>query len=352
VDVWLDATGITGIVRYEPGDRVVTVRAGTVLRELQAELAAAGQRWAASSGFAHATVGGVLACNEAGPLRLRHGTPRDLVLGAEFVRADGAVSHSGGRVVKNVAGYDLGRLLCGSYGTLAVITQATLRLHPVPPARAWVVARMGERKGPLLTRSVVQGSLPHIVAAVQSPAVAPSAVECDLPGDGVAQLAVLVEGTPEGVAARAGKLRALLGAAVDDATVGEEPPDWWGRYPFGEGETGLKVSAPLDELAWAMAELRAGLGAGITVRGSIAAGVVHVRVPPSVRLPELASTLATIRTRLAATDGSAVVVTAPSSILDRLDVWGPVAGLELMRRVKAQFDPDGRFAAGRFVGGI
>jgi glycolate oxidase FAD binding subunit len=349
VDVWLDTTGIAGIVRHEPGDRVVTVRAGTPLGELQAELSAAGQCLAVSSGFAHATVGGVLACNEAGPSRLRHGTPRDLVLGVEFVRADGVVGHAGGRVVKNVAGYDLGRLLCGSYGTLGVITQATLRLHPIPPARAWVVTHVDA--GRFVAPGPGQASLvTDIVTAVQSPAVAPSAVECDLPGDGVGELAVLVEGTPDGVGARSTALRTVLRELRTDAEIHDQAPSWWGRYPFGDGETGFKVSAPIDELAWAMAAVRARLGAEVAVRGSVAAGVVHAGVPPTVPLPELAQTLAALRSGL--THGSAVVVTAPLSTLDALDVWGPVAGLELMRRIKERFDPGGRFAAGRFVGGI
>jgi glycolate oxidase FAD binding subunit len=185
--------------------------------------------------------------------------------------------------------------------------------------------------------------------------VAPSAVECDLPGEGGGEFAVLVEGTPAGVAARAQTLRSLLSGSATlggEPTVQDEPPSWWGSYPFADGGFGLKLSAPLDELAWAMTQLRDRIGAGLRLRGSIAAGVVHAGASPTTPVGDVAGALAAVRERLAGTGGSAVAVTAPSSTLDQLDVWGPVAGLELMRRVKAQFDPHGRFAAGRFVGGM
>src|SRR6185312_15807086 len=89
-----------------------------------------------------ASVGGIVASGLAGPRRLRYGTPRDLLIGITIVRADGTVAKSGGKVVKNVAGYDLGKLFAGSAGTLGLITEATFRLHPLPAARAWVTARV------------------------------------------------------------------------------------------------------------------------------------------------------------------------------------------------------------------
>src|SRR5690606_3751051 len=120
------------------------------LRELQETLAAAGQRLSVESGYHDATIGGVLATGEAGPLRLRYGSGRDLLIGVEFMRADGVDARSGGREVKNVGGYDLGRVLCGSYGTVGVIATATFRLDPRPAASAWVVAT-GVRKDAFLS---------------------------------------------------------------------------------------------------------------------------------------------------------------------------------------------------------
>jgi glycolate dehydrogenase FAD-binding subunit len=345
VDVVLSTSGLTGVVSHEPGDRVVTVRAGTPLRELQTVLASSGQRLAVESGFADATVGGVLAAGEAGPLRLRYGSGRDLLIGVEFVRPDGVVARAGGRVVKNVAGYDLGRLLCGSYGTIGVITTATFRLHPLPAARAWVVAGVPAdvRKDALLTSGAQEGVLPDIGSALG--AVAPSAVEYDGAGG---EIAVLVEGSPAGVAARVAALRSTL----RDVVVAEEPPAWWGRYPFADGETGLKLAAPVSLVPALLTALHDRFGTAVAVRGSLGSGVLYAGLGSTVEGPAVAAALVELRALLAETGGSCVVLTAPPSIRDGLDLWGEVAGLPLMRRLKEQFDPSGRFAGGRFVGGL
>jgi glycolate oxidase FAD binding subunit len=336
----LSMTGVAGVVSYEPGDRVVTVRSGTPLRSLQDVLAAAGQRLCVESGYDDATVGGVLAAGEAGPLRLRFGSGRDLLIGVEFVRADGVVAHAGGKVVKNVAGYDLGRLLCGSYGTVGVITTATFRLHPLPAAASWVVVR-GVSKDAFLTPGALEGVLADIAA------VAPSAVEGDL---ALGQVAVLVEGSVAGVAARVKSVQAVLRDvfAAADIGVAPEPPTWWGRYPFGDGDVGLKIAAPVSLVPAVLTRL----GDQAAVRGSIGSGVLHAGVPSTMDASELSLLVGEVRALLAGTGGSCVVVTAPPAVGGGLDRWGEVAGLELMRRLKAQFDPAGRFASGRFVGGM
>jgi len=335
VDFVLETTRLVGVVSHEPGDRVATVRAGTPLRDLQAVLALAGQRLAVESGHPGATVGGVLAAGEAGPLRLRYGSGRDLVLGVRFVRADGVPARSGGKVVKNVAGYDLGRLLCGSYGTLAVVTEATVKLHPLPAASAWVVA-------PLST----VGELATLVDAAESPSVVPSAIDLDWT-DGSGQLAVLVEGSRSGVAERAASLRALPESVVTDA-----PPPWWGAYPFADGDVGLRLAVPVSTLPAVLRVLVDRFGHAVRIRGSAGAGVLHAGVTPPVSADTVAAALRGVRAILPGTGGSCVVVTAPAGLRESLDLWGPVAGIGLMRRVKAQFDPAGRFASGRFVGGL
>lgn len=364
VDIVLSTTGLTGVVAHEPGDRVVTVRSGTPLRELQETLAAAGQRLCVESGYDDATIGGVLASGEAGPLRLRYGSGRDLLIGVEFVRADGVVARSGGRVVKNVAGYDLGRLLCGSFGTVGVITTATFRLHPRPAASAWVVAA-GVRKDALLSPGgLPPGGLADGAGTRERAAIAvladiatmvPSAVEGNLDGpDDAGEVAVLVEGSPAGVAARARTVQALMAdqlAGVDVAVVAQ-PPSWWGRYPFGDGDIGLKLALPVTAVPVVLATLHERFGALLTVRGSLGSGVLYAGLPATVDVRLLTDALADVRAWLAGTGGSVVVVTAPPSIRDGLDLWGEVAGLSLMRRLKAQFDPAGRFTAGRFVGGL
>jgi glycolate oxidase FAD binding subunit len=340
VDVILDTQGLAGVTSHEPGDLVVTVGAGTQLRDVQATLGLAGQRLALEAGFQTATVGGVLATGEAGPLRLRYGTGRDLLIGVEFVRADGVVARSGGRVVKNVAGYDLGRLMCGSFGTLGVITSATFRLHPLPALRAWVCRPF---------RSV--GEMGDVVGDVVQSALNPAAVEVDLAGS-TGTLAVLLEGSAAGVVARSGAALRLLGgsAAVEDE------PGWWGRYPFGTDNIALKLAAPVAHLDVVLAALRDTAGSGVSVRGSAGAGVIYAGLSNRTPAKKLESILNAVRGVLgggaANGSGSCVVLTAPRSVREAVDVWGPVPGISLMRRIKDQFDPQRRLAPGRFVGGI
>ncbi len=338
VDLVVDTRRLAGVTAHEPGDLVVTVGAGTQLRDLQATLGLAGQRLALEGGFDVGTIGGVLATGEAGPLRHRYGSGRDLLIGVEFVRADGEVVHSGGRVVKNVAGYDLGRLLCGSYGTLGVITSATFRLHPLAAARAWI------------HRPIDLGSeLSEVVQDVLQSKLSPAAVEVNLPGP-AGTLAVLLEGSPAGIEARTTKAIRLLGA---NAVVGDRPP-WWGQYPFHRDGVALKLVLPVATQHLALDVLRHAVGSGLTVRGSAGVGVLHAALPASASAGDVADVLRSIREVLQGESGagSCVVLRAPPDVRAAADVWGPVPGVALMRRVKDQFDPQHRLAPGRFVGGI
>src|SRR5580692_11354407 len=136
-DLVLDLRSMDQVLEHAAGDLVARVQAGATIGQLSVALGSAGQQLALDVP-AEATVGGVVATGTAGPRRYRYGAPRDLLIGITMVRADGVVAHAGGKVVKNVAGYDLGKLLAGSYGTLGLITEATFRLHPRPPASAYV----------------------------------------------------------------------------------------------------------------------------------------------------------------------------------------------------------------------
>ena len=143
-DLVIDLQAMDQVLEHAAGDLVARVQAGVTMGHLASVLASAGQELAIDAP-ADATVGGVVATGTAGPRRLRYGTPRDLLIGITVVRADGEVAHSGGKVVKNVAGYDLGKLFCGSAGTLGLITEATFRLHPRPAAVAYLTAEFGRR---------------------------------------------------------------------------------------------------------------------------------------------------------------------------------------------------------------
>jgi glycolate oxidase FAD binding subunit len=340
-DLVLDLGRMSGVLEHAAGDLIVKAQAGTPLAAVQEAVAQAGQRLALDDPLGGATVGGVLATNLSGPRRMAFGTARDLLIGITIVRADGVVAKAGGRVVKNVAGYDLGKLMIGSFGTLAVITEATFRLHPLPVARRLVTTGFGQ---PEEAQRLVQGVL-HAQ-------VVPSALEVEAGADG-GTVAVLLEGTEAGVEGRAANARELLGGA---AQVGDVP-DGWGGFPWVgvEGAVALKVTFAMSGLARVLAAARAAAaesGADLRLRGSAGAGVVYGVLPGGTDPGAVAAVVRRLRAECTAVGGSLVVVDAPPEVLEATDVWGPVSGLDLMRRVKEQFDPERRLAPGRFVGGI
>jgi glycolate oxidase FAD binding subunit len=226
-DLVVDTRAMDQVLEHAAGDLVVRVQAGVGLAQLGETLAGAGQQLAldpppysappraAASAWLGATVGGTLATGAAGPRRLRYGTPRDLLIGITVVRADGTVARSGGKVVKNVAGYDLGKLFTGSFGTLGLIVEAVFRLHPRPASAIYVTV---DCDGP--------DEAYYAVAAAAGSELAPSAVELDRPArDQPVRVAVLLEGDPDGTAERTGLMGMLLGKG---AATQPSAPGWWG----------------------------------------------------------------------------------------------------------------------------
>ena len=391
-DLVIDTRGLNQVLEHAAGDQVVRVQAGIGLDQLAAVLAAAGQRLAldppalTSGNGARDTIGGVLATGVAGPLRLRYGTPRDLAIGITVVRADGTVARSGGKVVKNVAGYDLGKLFAGSYGTLGLIVEAAFRLHPLPGAISFVT----------LDAADAAAAQAAVEAAASSP-LAPSAAEIDRPArQAPVRVGILLEGDPEGVAERGARMAELLGAGV---SVSPEPPAWWGRGAAAAPDgTLIRIGFWAEALAGVLGVVDAAASdAGLdpVVGGSAAAGVIHVAVgedapadavarfvrglraalgapaaptslapaaapatPTSLAPAAALATAPTVAAELAGAGGpapswaSAVVLHAPAGVRAAVDLWGPVPALGLMRAVKDQFDPGHRMAPGRFAGGI
>jgi glycolate dehydrogenase FAD-binding subunit len=336
VDVVLDTTRLTGVVDHAAGDLVAVVRAGTPLAVVQQELSSADQQLALDSPDPRATVGGAVAANVSGPRRLLYGTVRDLLIGVTFVRADGVVARAGGRVVKNVAGYDFGKLLAGSFGTLGVLTRATFRLHPLPAARRTVTV---QADGAAATR---------IAAAVLGSQLAASAVEVDQPAQGPLEVAVLLEGVEAGVSGRSAAAVELTGGAQ-----GPEPA-WFGRDPFTADEVALKLSCTITRVGPLLAAARRAvdeLGVALSVRGS-AMGVLYAGLPAGTEPATVAGVLARLRAVAAPEGGSVVLLAAPAAVREAVDAWGPVPGLDLMRRLKRELDPSDRLSPGRFVGGI
>ncbi len=341
-DLVLDVSRMSEVLEHAAGDLIVKAQAGAPLAAVQETVARAGQRLALDDPLGGATVGGVLATNLSGPRRMAFGTARDLLIGTTIVRADGVVAKAGGRVVKNVAGYDLGKLMIGSLGTLAVITEATFRLHPLPAARRLVSA-------PFERPEEAQ----RLVQAVLHAQVVPSALEVEAGADG-GTVTVLLEGIESGVEGRAADARELLGSSAEIGNL----PEGWGAFPWtgaGEQPVALKATFALSGLARVLAAARAAAsdaGADLRLRGSAGAGVVYGALPGSTSPAAVAAVVQRLRAECTAVGGSLVVVDAPPEVQEATDVWGPVSGLDLMRRVKEQFDPERRLAPGRFVGGI
>jgi glycolate oxidase FAD binding subunit len=330
------------------------VQAGTTMGHLASVLASAGQQLAVDAP-AEATVGGVVATGMAGPRRFRYGAPRDLLIGITVVRADGVVAHSGGKVVKNVAGYDLGKLFSGSRGTLGLITEATFRLHPLPAAEAWVTGDFGP--------SALAGAASAVASAAGSTLV-PSAVELLWTGPpAVLRVGVLLEGTPSGVNERARQMSELLAAAgaTPIVAISETPFRWWEP---DAAATVVRVTFWVRQLADVLDALaRAGASTGLrpAVSGAAGAGVLYARLDSGVSDEMAARFVRTLRDRMegvfaGSADGSGLVrggvavLAAPAAVLAAVGPDRPVPGAELMRAVKDQFDPGHRMFPGRLGG--
>ncbi len=333
-DLLVDMSRMTALIEHQPGDLIASAQAGMSLADLQQRLTPSGQRLGIDEMVSGTSVGGLIATNPSGPRRLHTGTVRDLLIGLTVVRADGTIAHAGGKVVKNVAGYDLCKLMTGSFGTLGVITEATFRLHPLPAASR------------VLTRELRHGELAALLSALVHSQLAPSAVEIDCAGEESVTVAVLLEGTPEGVEARSHTLTDLLG---EDAR--EEDLSWFEHYPFETGgtQTGLKITCRLSQVA-DMSRLATRFG--FHVRGSAGTGVLYAGAAAGSTLDDLRTALEALRGAAAQAGGSVTVVDGPREVRAGLDLWGPVNGLAVMRRIKDEFDPGRHLQAGRFVGGI
>jgi glycolate oxidase FAD binding subunit len=357
VDLVVSTERLDQVLEHAAGDLVVRVQGGARLADLQAALAPAGQWLALDPREPGATVGGVVAANASGPRRLRYGTVRDLIIGITVVLADGTVARAGGKVVKNVAGYDLAKLFCGSLGTLGLIAEATFRLHPLPAAAAVVTLELDRPErtwaavGPLL-RSALE----------------PSAVELTWPGRQLpGRLTVVFEGIRPGVEAQAAACVELLREVGTAAVAGPGETDAalaeLGVRPFEKADLGVKVACPPLELGAVLADLLKGPLAWVgPVSAHAGTGVLwmasdaregELEASGGRIVPARAEGIAAARERLAACGGSLVLVKAPPELKRAVDAWGPAGdALGLLHRVKERFDPDRRLSPGRFVGGI
>ena len=327
-DICLDMRGLSGVVQFEPADLVATVRAGTTLAELAAVLAEHGLRWPVEAG-AHerATVGGTIASAAGGPSRLRYFHPRDWTIGVQAVLGDGSLTRAGGRVVKNVTGYDLTKLYAGSFGTLCAITEVSLKLAAIPERQLTLRAESPTLEHAYLaTRELLDTGLPLDALAVLH---GPLAGELGAPSwTGVW---VRLAGSGRVV----DRLRAEVSASLPFV---EDDPGIWQRLaalPL-ESETSLRLSWPAGST-----EIFPGPNGGLLYPGVETMHAFGAESAQEVRL---------LRSVLEEKGGALVVERAPSTLRREVGTWGtPRTPAAIARSLKERFDPNGVLAPGRMA---
>jgi glycolate oxidase FAD binding subunit len=349
---------LSRVVEHEPGDLTVTAEAGLTLAALQQALRTRGQ-WLSLDppDPERATVGGLIAANASGPRRQLYGTVRDLLIGVTVVAADGSIVRGGGRVVKNVAGYDLPKLFIGSWGTLGIVVDATFKLRPLPDDERLVAVRFDRLKDAgNAARALLTGDL------------IPNAVELLDPGAAAAlglpaEVALLVgfDGLREQVdwqVAALGTLVAPLGGREPTAL----PPATWPRLASVVREA-LPSAAALMSFSvlptqvvdtmeqGAQAARQRGLSSAWAAHAGV--GVVTAALVAGREAAAVSTVLTEWRAMAVAGGGHAMLTWAPLAVKSQVPVWGEAgpAG-RIMQRIKAQLDPDNVLNPGRFVAGI
>ena len=333
-DVELSTRGLDAILEHNAGDLTAVLQAGVPLARASETFAEAGQMLALDpplgAGDA-ATIGGVVASGDSGPLRHRYGAARDLVLGVTVALSDGSVARAGGKVIKNVAGYDLGKLFAGSFGTLGAIMEVAVRLHPLRDTASAAATAADPERLALAARRLAHASL--------------EAQALDMAWrDG--RGGVLIRFAGAEARAQAGAARAELEQAGLAATLIEDDASAWAQQRDRQrGELVVRVSGGQTGLADL---LRATDRLAGSVVGRAALGLSWITLPddtPASALRELRSALS---------PAVSVVLDAPDHVKTDIDPWGVDEGpeLELMRRTKERFDPGRVLGAGTFVGGI
>ena len=339
-DVELCTAGLDRVVQHNASDLTAVLEAGVRLEHAQEVFTAAGQMLALDPPLGagkSATIGGVVATGDSGPLRHRYGGARDLLLGVTVALSDGTIAKAGGKVIKNVAGYDLAKLFTGSFGTLAVILEAVVRLHPRPPRHVTVT---GAAEDPERLAGAAR-SLSHASFEIQS-------LDVSWSGGGGSVLARFGGAAPEAQAQPAARLLSVSGL---DAGLTEDDEALWerqrARQRSAEGAV-VRVSGLQSRLGEI---LSAAERAGCSVVGRAGLGICWVTFE---RREDAELVAAIVRLRRELAPLPCVVLDAPVGVREALDVWdgGAAVPLELMRRVKARFDPQGSLNPGIFVGGI
>jgi glycolate oxidase FAD binding subunit len=321
-DVLLSMRRQNRVIEHAWADLTVTVEAGCTVAQLQRTLAEHGQRLAVDPLWPErATIGGILATNDSGVLRLRYGALRDLIIGVTLVLPDGTIAMSGGKVVKNVAGYDLPKLATGALGTLGVITRAVFRLHPLP---------LNTRT--LSIDAADAARMQSVILAILNARLVPAAVQARFGSDSPAEVDILLEGTPDGIAAQELAIKEFGQVREGSSAVWNARETLWGEAPVVK----FSVLPSRISAAW---ESLSRFGTGSWAAVVQATGLGYARMDGDLQ---------GLRTAIEQDGGSLVILGRTE-----LDAWGsPGDALPLMRAVKEQLDPKGTLNPGRFVGGI
>ena len=329
----VSTTHLDRVLEHNVGDLTAVLQAGVPLATAQKQFAAAGQMLALDPpDLGGATIGGAVASGDSGPLRHRYGAARDLVLGVAVALPDGTVARAGGKVIKNVAGYDLAKLFAGSFGTLGAIVEVAVRLHPLRPT-----ASAGG-----------DGDDPDMVAAAASK-LAHSRLEAQALDiawrggrGGVLARFAGAEAEPQAEAAR----RLLADAGLDATLLKDDDAAWEAQRQAQRGELVVRVSALQTQLADVVRATER-LGGGVVGRAAL--GIAWVSLPAS------AGAEAVRELRASLDPAPCVVLDAPDEVRAEVDPWGvdPWSNsVALMRATKQRFDPAGVCSPGVFVGGI
>jgi glycolate oxidase FAD binding subunit len=341
LDLIVSTVRMNEVLEHTPGDQIVRLEAGVKLEDLQENVSSSDQMLAIDPPESGATIGGIVAANSSGPRRYRYGTIRDLIIGITVVLHDGTVAKAGGKVVKNVAGYDLSKLFTGSLGTLGIIANANFRLHPRPEAARTVAVEVaGAQQAQAAAQAIVHSQIEA------------TAVELHYGEDGK-HLKVLLESIPGGIDAKTETAFFLLKQFGEVRTLSDEEADHPGHLTTAE--VVLKIGAPPVDLAAVLDSVlgtaeRKGL-AHPRITGHAGTGVTIVGFSPENEAGA-AGFVEEMREIWVRRGGSVTLQRAPLTLKQRVSTWDNGGDyLGLIRRVKEKFDPRGGMNPGRFLGG-
>jgi glycolate dehydrogenase FAD-binding subunit len=342
-DLILSTARLDRVIEHAWADLTVSVEAGCTIQKLQNALAEYGQHVAVDPLWSErATVGGVLSTNDSGTLRIRYGGLRDLIIGVTIALPDGTLASSGGKVVKNVAGYDLPKLAIGALGTLGVITRANFRLHPLP---------RNVRSFTFAARDLDDAN--RKVLAVQDSRLAHTGLQARFAAGAAPAVDVRFEGTDAGLAAQAETLRKLAAPAIETAssdTVWQARQELWSTTDSAAIAKFSLLPASIAKTCDRISHLADSLGVHwrAVVQGT---GLGWLRVQAS-SAPALHQVLHTLRPELERAGGALAVLSRPAA-MPAIDAWGSSGdAFPVMLSVKRQFDPRGVLNPGRFIGGV